>query len=60
MDNKKNTETVTFKVDQDTLAGMNEVAKDTGEYRYGLIRRIINEYLLAVGKRWRKDYKKEE
>jgi predicted transcriptional regulator len=55
-----NTETVTFKVDPDTLAGMNEVAKDTGEYRSGLIRRIINEYLLAVGKRWRKDYKKEE
>ena len=55
-----NTETVTFKVDPDTIAGMNEVAKDTGEYRSGLIRRIINEYLLAVGKRWRKDYKKEE
>ena len=59
MTDQKNTETVTFKVDQDTLAGMNEVAKDTGEYRSELIRRIINEYLLAAGKRWRKDYKKK-
>jgi hypothetical protein len=59
MDNKKNTETVTFKVDQDTLAGMRRVCQDTGEYKSELIRRVINEYLLAVGKRWRKDYKKK-
>lgn len=55
-----NTETVTFKVDPDTLAGMNEVAKDTGEYRSGLIRRIINEYLLVSGKRFRRDYLDED
>ena len=60
MTDKKNTETVTFKVDQDTLAGMKRVANDTGEYQSALIRRIINEYLLSAGKRWRKDYQGEE
>lgn len=59
MGNKKNTESITFKVDKDTKRGMAEVAKDTGEYTSELIRRIINEYLLSAGKRWRKDYIKK-
>lgn len=60
MTDKKNTESITFKVDKNTLAGMTSVSNDTGEYRSELIRRIINEYLLDSGKRWKKDYLDED
>jgi len=59
MTDNKNTESITFKVDKDTLAGMTSITNDTGEYRSELIRRIINEYLLDCGKRWKKDYLKK-
>jgi hypothetical protein len=59
MTDKKNTESITFKVDKNTLAGMASIARDTGEYRSELIRRIINEYLLTAGRRWKKDYLKK-
>ena len=46
-------------VDEDTLDGMNSAMKDTGEGRSDFTRRIINEHLVATGKRFGRKYVRE-